>query len=408
MIRVAIVTHGFGLNGGGAKTMTVFLHRALAESCRYEPHIVSLATSIRDSASVLLSSPRSWLRGVRVEQGASNGIPFQHVGAFGAELEFQRYRPRPSLTALLSEFDLVQFVTGTPSWASTMPGALLWTATTIWPDRASRVLATSGLRRLLMTSMSRAAESYERQALRNSRHVFALSEYTRRSVAPWTPAERLEVAPCGVDTAFFHPAESRSAQSQHAHPRYILSVARFADPRKNLRLLVESYDKFWTPTAPELWLAGGVDARSVEWISTLRSAPSIRLLGARNAQELAELYRNALFFVLSSDEEGLGVVVLEAMASGLPIVTTRCGGPESIVEQGETGLFVPLGGREEMASAMDTLTTSADLRTRMSRQARLRAVERFSIAAAGSIFLSRYDAITGQPASRNVPAPSRA
>jgi D-inositol-3-phosphate glycosyltransferase len=403
MTRVAIVTHRSGLEGG-VKTMIMFLRRVLAESGRYEPHIISLSTSRRDSASVLLCSPRSWLRGVRVEQGTVEGIPFVHVGAFGADLEFQRYRPRPCLTSLLSQFDLVQFVVGTPSWAAVMPGALLWTATTIWPDRASRVLATSGLRRLFLISMSRAAESYERQALRNSNHVFALSEYTRRSVAPWTPADRLEVAPCGADTAFFHPAESRPP----GQAQYILSVARFSDPRKNLRLLIESYDKFWGPTAPELWLAGGVDAQSVQWVSTLRSAASIRLLGARDAQELAELYRNALFFVLSSDEEGLGIVVLEAMASGLPIVTTRCGGPESIVEQGETGLFVPLGGRDELAAAMDTLTTSAGLRTRMARQARVKAVERFSIAAAGSTFLSRYDAITQQPAFRSVPAPSRA
>lgn len=383
--------------------MAVFLRRVLAESARYEPHIISLATWSRDTASVLLSSPSSWFRGIRVERGASNGLPFLHVGTFGAELEFQRYRPRRLLTSLFSEFDLVQFVVGTSSWAATMPGALLWTATTVWPDRARRVQSTSGLRRLFVTSMTRAAQSYERQALRNARHVFALSEYTRRSVAPWTPADRLEVAPCGVDTAFFHYAESRPP----GQPQYILSVARFSDPRKNLRLLVEAYDKFWTSTAPELWLAGGVDVRSAEWISKLRSAASIRLLGARDAQELAELYRNALFFVLSSDEEGLGIVVLEAMASGLPIVTTRCGGPESIVEQGETGLFVPLGGRDELAAAMDTLTTSAGLRTRMARQARVRAVERFSIAAAGSIFLSRYDAITGKPASTNVPAPSR-
>jgi D-inositol-3-phosphate glycosyltransferase len=404
MTRVAIVTHGFGLNGGGAKTMAVFLRRVLNESGRYEPHMVSLATSVRDSASVLFSSPGSWLRGVRVNKGVWNGIPFQHAGAFGAELEFQRYRPRRCLTSLLSQFDLVQFVVGTPSWAAIMPGALLWTATTIWPDRASRVLATSGPRRMFLMAMTRAAQFYERQALRHASHVFALSEYTRRSVAPWTPAGRLEAAPCGVDTALFHPPESGPA----AQPRYILSVARFSDPRKNLRLLVESYDRFWTPAAPELWLAGGVDAKSVEWISTLRSAASIRLLGSRNAQELSELYRNALFFVLSSDEEGLGIVVLEAMASGLPVVTTRCGGPESIVEQGETGLFVPLGGRDELAAALDTLTTSDSLRARMARQARTAAVERFSITAAGSIFLRHYDAVTGRAASRSVQAPLRA
>ena len=57
---------------------------------------------------------------------------------------------------------------------------------------------------------------------------------------------------------------------------------------------------------------------------------------------------------------------------------------------------------------MDTLTTSAGLRTRMGRRSRVRAVERFSIAAAGSIFLSHYDATTGKPASSSVPAHSLA
>jgi D-inositol-3-phosphate glycosyltransferase len=393
MVRVAIVTHGFNTPGGGARTMTLFLRRVLAESGRYEPHIVSLTTWSADPVSVRLTSPASWWKGIRMERGIAGGIPYVHVGALGAELEFQRYRPRTCLDRVLSEFDLVQFVTGTPSWAAVRPGSLLWTATTTAPDRASRINAASGLRRLFLLSMSRAAQYYERQALQNSSHVFALSEYTRRSVAPWTPPGRLEVAPCGVDTSVFHPSDTPAS----GNPPYILSVARFSDPRKNLRLLVEAYDQFWTPTAPELWLAGPADNAAAQWASRLRSARSIRFLGTRNAQELTELYRNALFFVLSSDEEGLGIVILEAMASGLPVISTRSGGPESIVDHGQTGLLVPLGAREELASAMDQLTSSAGLRLAMARQARLVALKRFSIQAAGSVFLSRYDAIAPQP-----------
>ena len=54
-------------------------------------------------------------------------------------------------------------------------------------------------------------------------------------------------------------------------------------------------------------------------------------------------------FLLSSNEEGLGLVIGEAMAAGLPVVSTRCGGPETFVVEGVTGYLTPVGDAQAMA-----------------------------------------------------------
>ena len=115
MKRVALVVPGFE-EGGGVPAVALFLARVLRESGRYEPEFISLAVSSSDPLGVQLTSPASWLRGVRVEQSEWSGEPYTRVGAFGSEFEFQRYRPRRALTQLLSKFDLVQIVAGAPAW----------------------------------------------------------------------------------------------------------------------------------------------------------------------------------------------------------------------------------------------------------------------------------------------------
>jgi glycosyltransferase involved in cell wall biosynthesis len=71
--------------------------------------------------------------------------------------------------------------------------------------------------------------------------------------------------------------------------------------------------------------------------------------------QLLELYQGATVLMLSSDEEGLGMVLLEAMACGLPVVATRCGGPETVVDDGKSGFLTPVRDAEAMAAAVRQL-----------------------------------------------------
>lgn len=388
--RIALVTNQLCLVGG-LPTMTGFLYRVLAESSRYQPEIISIATSASDSSSVLLRSPKTWRRGVQIDTLAWRNKRQVHVGAWMSELEFQRYRPRKKLTTLLESYDLVQFVVGSPAWACVARDVkrpvLIWVATTARPDRASRIRHASLGRQVWSAIMLPLTQHYERSALRKADAVFALSQYTRASIEPFVSSKQLILAPCGVDTSLFYPGTS---------PRqgYILSTARFSDARKNIGLLLNAYAKLCSRMSevPDLYLVGDLPStRSQLLLQELRIAKKVHLLGEKDSSELAQLYRDAIFFVLPSDEEGLGIVVLEAMASGLPVISTDCGGPATAVVNGETGFLTPVGNVESLTVAMQQLLDDWQLRERMGQTGRQVAEERFSLAATGEIFLDKYD-----------------
>src|SRR5262249_44860381 len=95
--------------------------------------------------------------------------------------------------------------------------------------------------------------------------------------------------------------------------------------------------------------------------------------------------------------EGLGIVLLEAMASGLPVVSTACGGPESAVEHERTGLLTPVGDAQSLAAAMGRMCSEASVRIRMGEEARKSVVKGFSIASASRAFITKYEeTLTGK------------
>lgn len=392
--RVAIVTHDL-ISVGGTATLTAFLYRVLCESGHYRPEVIALATSSSDACSVLLRAPYSWRRGLLVQARNWYSFPYRHVGAYFAEFEFQRYRPRSPLDRLLENSDLIQFVTGTPPWACVANGikqpVVLWTATTVVADRTNRAYGASLLRRGWLRLMTHIARSYETYALQKAAHVFALSEYTLNAIQPQVASRRISLAICGTDTGCFRPARQPSGD-------YILSVVRFSDPRKNARLLLAAYARLCRqfPSrlgVPRLKLVS-TPAPAVEHVRIMQElgiADRVELLTGLSQEELAEAYRHARCFVLSSDEEGLGMVILEAMASGVPVISTRCGGPETAVVDGETGFLTPVGDAQVLANAIQEILENPTLGQRMGQAGRQRAEERFSLAATGKVFLDKYE-----------------
>jgi glycosyltransferase involved in cell wall biosynthesis len=390
--RVALITHEMSLVGG-LPTMVTFLHRVLRDSGRFEPELISLATSASDKSSLQIKSPGTWFQRPRVEEIPWHDTSFTHVGVWGSELEFQRYRPRRELLKIFKQFDLLQFVVGSPPWLCVAEGAnrptLLWTATTTRADRASRDRNGSLSRRAWSSLMVPLTEQYEKRALRAADKVFALSEYTRAAVEPIAGHDKVVLAPCGVDTELFRPTDTHDGD-------YILCVARFSDERKNVRLLFDAYSRLQRnlENVPDLYLIGDPpSAEAQAYLLTLGIADKVRLLGPKHGEELAELYRKASFFVLSSDEEGLGIVILEAMASGLAVVSTNCGGPATAVSEGKTGLLTPVGDAEKLASAMANLLQDSVLRKQMGSEGRRTVEGKFSMAGAGKVFLDVYDAV---------------
>jgi glycosyltransferase involved in cell wall biosynthesis len=349
--------------------------------------------SSRDRYSLRLLSPGSWLRGTQIVQDTWNGFSFQHVGSILAEFEFQRYQPRQALTRLLNTYDLVQIVAGTPVWGLVTRHVhcpvCLFVATTTQNERISVLKRSTGWRRYWLGLMSHFNVRIERAALSSMAYVFAESEYTRQALSSFVPQDRLGLGVPGIDTALF-------SSSAYQSDGYILAVGRFSDPRKNVCLLFNAYNllRQRMSCVPRLVLVGQrPQQQDWDYASTLNLWEWTDLYEDVPIQTLADLYRGASLFVLSSDEEGLGIVILEAMASGLPVVCTRCGGPETAVVEGETGYLTPVGDAEALAAAIQRVLQDPVQRREMGQRGRQVAEERFSIAAAGKVYIDQYDAL---------------
>jgi glycosyltransferase involved in cell wall biosynthesis len=394
--RIALVVPGLE-EGGGVPVVALFLDRVLTASGRYDPRLISVPMSSVDGSSVRLVRPSTWLHGPRVRSGSWSGRPFRHVGAVLTELEFQRYRSRPALTALLREHDLVQVVAGIPAWAGVALDADcpvgLQVATLMATERQSALRAAGGVRRLWSRAMTAVLTRLEATALRRVDRVFVENAWMLDRMRRMTPPERVVFAPPGVDTDRFTPPPRRDAADS------ILAVGRMSDPRKNVAVLFRAYRALVDelPEAPPLVLAGNRGPTPSQWelARELGIAERVRFHAEVSAAELVELYRRAAIYALSSDEEGLGLVILEAMACGCPVVSTDCGGPSTSVVEGETGFLVPVGDHAALARRMLRLLREPPLRRRMGQRARARAVESFSLEATGRPFVDWYDEVLG-------------
>jgi len=120
-------------------------------------------------------------------------------------------------------------------------------------------------------------------------------------------------------------------------------------------------------------------------------ADRVSLLGFVEHEQLPELYRSAdLLAVPSQYEGGLGMVYLEAMACGLPVVAGNAGGAAEAVVHGQTGILLD-GGGAQAAAAIEQLLGDAALRARMGEAGRARVRERFGVARYGARVAEAYE-----------------
>ncbi len=114
------------------------------------------------------------------------------------------------------------------------------------------------------------------------------------------------------------------------------------------------------------------------------------LIDASRREELARLYRTAAIFALPSHHEGMPTVLLEAMAAGAPVVSTRVGGAPEVVADGENGLLVPPREPEALAAALLKLWDAPKLRDALGAKARQTVAGRYSWRAIADRYLACY------------------
>jgi D-inositol-3-phosphate glycosyltransferase len=388
---------------GGVITVARFLLQTMQRSGDYTVKLISLATSSRDPCSMLLTRPQTWRRGIATRSGVTLGETFVHVGASIGEFEFRRYARRRALNALIDDCDLVQVVAGVPAWAWPVARCgkpvVLQVATLTKVERRSRLAFDPIALREWRRVMTSVTAGFDTAALRAVDAVMVenqwMLDYVRKVAA--NTKVMVQYAPPGVNTRLFHQAVTESS----GRP-YVMAVGRFSDPRKNADLLLDSFAQAQA-RAPALCLVvidpDGPGDRFQQKVNELKITDHVRILLRSSDEDLASLYRSAMCVAVSSDEEGFGMVVIEAMASGTPVVSTRCGGPDGIITDGHDGFLVPVGDASALADRIGLLAGHAELQRKMGANALATVNARFSEEKAGQAFLSVYDTLLSNKAA---------
>lgn len=296
----------------------------------------------------------------RVRAGEFDGHPTLSVG-YWPSLEYLNYLlPAAALRRRLRAFPLVQVVSGMHS-ASLVPIAaglpfVSWVATPFLDEIASRRAGAEPTPSVRLNHGLRAInQGLERWSLRFPRAVLALSAYTARRLEELTGIDRarLEILRCPVDHQLFRPDGPRWAA---APGRYVLSVGRVDDDRKNFGALVRSFAPVAARFADlHLVIVGPADRADNAVMALARStglSARIHFPGPLAGEALAAAYRGAEAYVMTSRQEGLGIVVIEAQAAGRPVVIMRCGGSDELVTDGHDGRLIDQGDEDGFARAL--------------------------------------------------------
>ena len=231
-----------------------------------------------------------------------------------------------------------------------------------------------------------------------ARALVTVSEANRRYIVKTfgVPSEHIHVIPSGVETNRFVPCGGRSVERRIPAPcespgftelgensalPLIVCVARHVKV-KNLGLLLDvcALLRDRGVAFKCISVGDGVCRRELEeQCAQQRLGDCVEFVGAQVQEHVLALWQQADVAVLTSENEGMPVSLMEAAACGVPAVATAVGGVPELVEHEVTGLLAPPGGATAFADALQSLLLDSARRARMGALARQRALERFSL-----------------------------
>lgn len=219
--------------------------------------------------------------------------------------------------------------------------------------------------------------------------VHCVSEDMKQTILLYcNNAEKIFVNRPAIDANFFSPKN----KTKNNAVTNILSIGRFTFQKGYLigllaikKLVQKGYNITWNI------IGDGIQEEEIIFhIHTLQLQDNIVLLGKKNKDEVNEYLSNSDIFFLTSVYEGIPNVVLEAMAMELPVVTTKSGGVDEVIESGVDGFIAPLYDIEQLASLLEKLITDKTFAENISNKARQKIMKDYTLQRQLEVFVTEY------------------
>jgi len=221
--------------------------------------------------------------------------------------------------------------------------------------------------------------------------IVANSKGLQNLALEFMPDLDIEVIPNGIDTENFKPTQNKELSK----PLRALTVCRLIS-RKRIDLLIEAVScakKIGLDVCLNIAGEGNLTGRLRELANKSDVADRVSFLGRVAAEKMPQLYRDNDIFLMSSAHEGMSNAMLEAMASGLPIITTNCEGVEELIT--DNGIVVEKAQAEKVAEAIKALADNPQSYIQMSAAARSRA-QKFSWENTAKQYIDCYERVISQ------------
>jgi glycosyltransferase involved in cell wall biosynthesis len=217
--------------------------------------------------------------------------------------------------------------------------------------------------------------------LEDARFALAISDFGRSQLMWFTNSERwphLHVVHCGIDPSVYTPIE-RVTEAEDVVT--ILSVGRLIHG-KGMSILLEALSQLREKRLPVRLVVVGSGPARAEFEQTaarLGLEDAVDFIGAVGQDEIRRYYGIADIFCLSSFAEGIPVVLMEAMAMEMPVVSTAIMGIPELIADEVHGLLVPPGRVASLTDALERLVRSPEARSRMGQAGRQKVLEEFDV-----------------------------
>ncbi len=235
--------------------------------------------------------------------------------------------------------------------------------------------------------------------------VATVSEYNRRLIADTcgprlgaSVRDKVHVVRCGVDTAVFQPASTPTTQDRP--PFTVLCIGTLYEVKGQTYLVEACRRLVEAGVDVRAWLVGEGQYRDrlAAQIDAAGLAGRVHLLGRRTRAEIADLLRQADVLAVPSvptadgRREGIPVVLMEAMASGVAVVASDLSGIPELVTDGETGLLAPPRDAAALANALARLAADPALRRRLGEAGRERVLAEYDVERNAARLAARFAA----------------
>ncbi|HEY2461332.1 MAG TPA: glycosyltransferase family 4 protein [Candidatus Acidoferrum sp.] len=226
-----------------------------------------------------------------------------------------------------------------------------------------------------------------RRALHRANLVLAPSRDTANHLAAQQqiPAGRIKILPWALDPKFeqlLMPGTHNTLPAAYPPGRVILAVGRWLSTEryKGMDTLITALPRLLMEF-PDLQLVAVGEGDDRAWLERLAEQSGVRLhvhfLGGLSYAELAACYSACEIFALPSKGEGFGLVYLEAMACGKPVIGGAHGGAPEVIEDGKTGYLVEHGDAGQLATSLETLLADPAMAREMGARGKQRVEREF-------------------------------